>query len=203
MFATHAPPQPGWRSPLRASVGLVAALVATSALAACTGDDKKETGGDPPSAPPASAPVQVTVTKVAGTLRMPARTALSQDVAAVLQEYVDEAFLGDFPRADFANAFSTFTPGAAKVADKEAELITGAAYSEAESAGAETLTADLSVLAPRGKPAGVTATVRFVFDYDDDSVTYAGRLLLTPQKGTWRIFGYDLTRDDQATGASQ
>jgi len=187
------------------SIGLASALLAMSALSACTSDDgdQEDSGAVEPQTPAATATaLDVQVARVAGSLKQAKRDRLAADVEATIQQYVDDAFLGDYPRSDFAGAFSTFTRGAAEEAARDAELISGAAYSGAESATADALQARLSVLAPGGRAAGVTAKVRFAFDYDETRVTYSGRLLLTPAQGTWRIFGYDLKRDDQPTGAT-
>jgi hypothetical protein len=189
---------------LRLLAGLAAVLLSVS-LTACTGGDDKEEGGAPPVQAPTAAvaaQLEVKVARIAGRLARAKRHRLSASVGATLQQYVDQAFLGDFPRSDFGAAFATFTRGAAIEAKRDRGLISGAAYSAAESAKAKTLRARLFVLAPRGRSAGVTAKVRFAFVYDDTRVTYAGRLLLTPIKGRWRIFGYDLTRNDQPTGAT-
>jgi hypothetical protein len=204
MSASIAPSRVPSRRRLRLLAGLAAVLLSVS-LTACTGGDDKEKGSAPtpqPSPSVATAKLDVEVARIAGRLPRAKRQRLANTVGATLQRYVDQAFLGEFPRSDFDGAFSTFTRGAAKEAKGDAGLITGAAYSAAESAKAKTLQARLFVLAPRGRSAGATAKVRFTFVYDDTRVTYAGQLLLTPIKGHWRIFGYDLTRNDQPTGAT-
>jgi hypothetical protein len=189
----------------------VAAAAATAAqlagaLTACTHADTKKDAGvapNPPEATASTATLNVKVARVAGTLRKPARTKLADSVKATLQEYVDDAFLGDYPRSDFADAFSSFTAGAAKQARKDTDLVSAAPYKASQAVDAQKLAAELTVFSPGGTPAGVTAKVRFGFDVDGTPVTYAGRLLLTKEKGAWRIFGYDLRRNDQASGASQ
>jgi hypothetical protein len=135
------------------------------------------------------------VTDVAGTLKPAARSKVAHQVGKSLHEYADDAFLGDYPRADFGTAFASFTPGAARSAQHDRDLLTGAAFQQAESVTATRLTAKVSVLAPRGRVAGATARVRFALDVDGTPVTVTGRLLLTPEKRGWRIFGYDLSSD--------
>jgi len=198
-----APPDPLRPPLLRVSAGLATAVLLAATAAGCTGDDDEpKEGGTTSDAQQTSASMQVAVTRVAGTLKGSARTALSGKVAPLLQEYVDNALLGDYPRADFAQAFSTFTKGAAKQAAGDADLLTGADFATAESVRAKKLTAKLSVFAPGGKVAGATARIHFVLDVDGAEVTVAGRLLLTPQRGTWRIFGYDVHRSDLAGTAA-
>jgi len=205
MSRSIAPPDP-LRPPLhRVSAGLASAVLLAATAAACTGgDEEPDESGNNSSASPTSAPVEVAVTRVAGTLGGPARTELSEKVTPLLQEYAENALLGTYPRADFSQAFSTFTKGAAKQAAGDADLLTGADFAEAESVFAKKLTAKLSVFAPGGKVAGATARIRFVLDVDGAPVTVAGRLLLTPQQGAWRIFGYDVHRTGVAgTAASE
>jgi hypothetical protein len=186
---------------LRASAGLATALLLASTTAACT-DDKKADDPTGPDASPVSVPLEVSVTRVAGTLGAAARGNLEELVTAPLQEYVDNALLGDYPRTDFVDAYSSFTSGAAAQAERDAALLTGAGFAEAESVTAQQLTARLSVLAPDGKVAGATARIRFVLDVDGQPVTLAGRLVLTREKGEWRIFGYDVHRNDLAGGGA-
>jgi hypothetical protein len=59
-----------------------------------------------------------------------------------------------------------------------------------------TITVD--VLAPHGRPAGATARVVLVFTttgHTSQRVVVRGRLFLSPDPhGTWRVFGYDVTK---------
>jgi hypothetical protein len=132
-------------------------------------------------------------------------------VGRTLGDYVEGAFLaGAYPRSGFAGSLrSSFTPGAARRARVDVALLTN------RTLGATTRwvravrrTAYLSVLAPRGIPAGVTAAVDLVLLVDRGDrvaqrVRLRGRLLLTPAgAGRWRIFGYDLTRTQGPAGAT-
>ena len=187
----------------------VAALVLSSVLlvtaTACTEDPRpaaQEERRGPRAAP--SAPVKVKVTRVSGRLSVKERRALADRVRPTLQGYVDAAFLaGDYPRSSFDGSFRTFTSGAAAAARRDQDLLTNKRLGPTtRSVRAARRTAYLSVLAPHGKVAGVTAAVdlSFVVERGDKTaqrVRLAGRLLLTRQKsGRWAVFGYHLNRAD-------
>lgn len=153
---------------------------------------------------PPSAPFRVVVTRVSGKLTEKERTALAADVRRVLSEYVDAAFLGgSYPRSDFTDSFTTFTPGAARTARRDRELLTNQRLGPStESVRAVRRTAYLSVLAPSEVAAGVTAKVNLDLVVrrskgPSERVRLEGRLLLTRNaENGWSIFGYDLSRSD-------
>src|SRR5262245_66674765 len=104
-----------------ATTALAGAILMASTVTACSGDKPEKEGSAAPEPTPtptaaASAPVHVQVTRVAGSLRPAQRAKLAGQLEAPLQAYVDDAFLGDYPRTDFADAFASFTPGAARTA---------------------------------------------------------------------------------------
>lgn len=176
-----------------AALGLVG-VVLTATAVGCTGGDDEETGDDtsPTATPsaPAAVSLKVSVQRVAGDLNKKSRQRVLRGVTDTLQKYVDGAFLGDYPHGEFALA--RFTEGAEQRGIRDLDLLTGRAFREADTVTARQLKAQLAVLAPQGRPAGATAQIRFALDVDGRSVVVTGRLLLTPQKGTWRIFGYDV-----------
>lgn len=154
-------------------------------------------------APPESVPLKVVVTRVLGKLPHSSRPALEANVGKAVSSYVDAAFLsGDYPRSAFGDSFSSFTPGAAKDARRDEDLLTNHELGPTTTAVRATRrTAYLSVLAPYKVAAGVTAKVDLVFvvdrgDQPAQRVRLAGRLLLTrgSSGGGWSIFGYDLHR---------
>ena len=197
--------------------GLVAAVTAVTLLGgatACTGGSKasgaKGDSSESPSAQPHSAPFQVEVTHVAGKLSKQRRTALAKQVRSTLTAYVDAAFLrADYPRSDFGDAFGTFTAGAAHDARGDQVLLTNRSLGGSTTSVAAThRTAYLSVLAPKQRPAGVTAAVDLTFvvdrgDQQAQQVHLKGRLLMThSEKGRWSIFGYDLSRSQTPKSTS-
>jgi hypothetical protein len=197
------------RRPTRC-VGAVLGLALVLATTACTDEQKPDAAPSPSpsttSAAPAprSAPFTVRVTRVHGNLAKKDRPALEANVGSVVRRYVDAAFLaGDYPRGDFANAFSTFTSGAARKARRDRGLLTNARFGPTtESVRALRRAAYLSVLAPYDVAAGVTAKVDLLFlvdrgDRPAERVRLTGRLMLGRDKTNgWKIFGYDLARSD-------
>ena len=191
-----------------------AALVAAAALvggctdhsgpaarpSAAASSTAPSTASTPPA--PESVPFKVVVTRVSGKLPDRSRPALEANVRKALSAYVDGAFLaGDYPRTDFRAAFGVFTPGAARDARRDQDLLTNRRLGPStESVRATRRTAYLSVLAPYKVAAGVTAKVNLVFvvergDRTAQRVRLAGRLLLTRDKSNgWSVFGYDLHR---------
>src|SRR3954447_11185276 len=188
-----------------------AALAAAAALAVggCGGDSST------PSAPPTTgsssgAPEVATVVsidKVAGTGKTSYRQrfhahakTLSHDVGEAVDAWFDGGFLGvDYPTSDYPDAFRSFTAQAQQDAVGQKVLMTTGPLGERID-GVTTLkrSVDLDVLAPQGRPAGVTA--RFVLRFATTGqvtkkVTVTGRLFLTQVAGgPWRIFGYDVAK---------
>ena len=216
------------KPPLRTSLARSGLVLLTSAAlltaaAGCTDDDGPVGGpvGRPrrarprrprrPTPVPDSVPLKVVVTRVSGRLPAASRPALEANVGRTVSAYVDAAFLGgDYPRSDFSGSFGAFTPGAAKDARRDQDLLTNAAFGPSTaSVRATRRTAYLSVLAPYKVAAGVTAKVDLVFlvdrgDQPAQRVRLAGRLLLTraAEDGQWAVFGYDLHRSVTPRSAS-
>jgi hypothetical protein len=190
-------------------------LALTCATAACTADP--DPGEQPSSsttasssAPPApSVPLRTKVTHVAGKLPAKDRRRLSVNVGRTISAYADAAFLdGHYPRSTFGSSFGAFTRGAAARARHDVSMLTNQPLgATTRSVRATRRTAFLSVLAPRGKVAGVTAAVDLVFRVDRGDaagrrVHLKGRLLLTPtRRGTWAVFGYELSRSSTPVGS--
>jgi hypothetical protein len=205
-------------TPVRRAAGLLLGLLLLVTTVGCTGDGPEPERPRPsPSTPaptaaptPRSVPWRVQVTHVAGELRAPGRRALAVRVGRTISAYVDAAFLrGDYPRSDFADAFGSFTSGAARLARRDQALLTNRTLGPTtRSVRATRRTAYLSVLAPRRAVAGVTAAVDLVLVVDrgtraDQRVRVQGRLLLTRDtRGRWRIFGYDVRWSQTPAGGA-
>ena len=122
-------------------------------------------------------------------------------VTAVVDPWFDDAFLGDFPRSDFADAFAAFTKGAAADAQRDLDILSNAGIADQiDSATATNRRVRLDVFAPEGHPRGVTAN--FVLDFDttgdlEEHLRVHGALYLTKDKGEWKVFGYDVDEAEQ------
>jgi hypothetical protein len=117
-------------------------------------------------------------------------------VTAAVDPWFDAAFLGEFPRDDYADAFAGFTRGAAEDAQRDLDLLSNAGIADQiESATATKRRVRVDVFAYQGHPKGATA--HFVLDFTTEgelaeSLQVRGDLYLTKVKGEWKIFGYDV-----------
>jgi hypothetical protein len=206
------PPRTRPATPRRAAA---AALLAAAglAVAGCSGSDSSSSSpaaaassSTKPSEAPAMA-TKVTIGNVAGVLRRPFRKTfaqhrpiLSKQVGAAVDRWLDGGFVGvDYPRPDFPTAFASFTPAAKSQARHQRRLLTNWKWRhDIDGVTTKQRSVALDVLAPHGRPAGVTARVRLVFTTKGDvhkRVTVAGRLFLAPDhRHHWRIFGYDVAK---------
>ena len=150
---------------------------------------------------------RVVIGSVAGDVRggarqrfAAARPALEKSVGQAVDTWLDGGFVGvTYPRDTFPTAFTSFTPDARKDAERDKALLTLWGYRHRID-GVTTTHRKIvvDVLAPRGKPAAATARVDLRFTTSGDvagPVEVTGRLFLTPTAaGTWRIFGYDVSK---------
>jgi hypothetical protein len=189
----------------RGTVSALAAVLACGiALTGCSGkSDDKPTGGGAtstpsPSAAPAAVTTQAAVAKVTGQLGAAGRVALAAAITKVVDGWLDGAYLGDFPRADYKTAFAGFTPGAAGKAQRDLKLMTNAAISDRiTTAEATKRSISLDVLSIKQRPVGVTATVDLTFETTGalaGAQRITGTVDLTPDRSGWQIFGFDISR---------
>ncbi len=181
------------------------AIVCAAALllGACSGDDEDPS---PPSDPSGSAaggqavPIQAGVGEVSGRLKADAASAAVNEIAPVVDGWFEAAYVGgEFPRADFADAFPGFTEGGARDAEQDAGLMTNREIgADVDSVTADLKKVDVDLLAADRKAAGATARFTLVFTTTGTyakEVTVKGQLFLTPDaQDAWRVFGYDVTR---------
>jgi hypothetical protein len=191
--------RPG-RAPGRARTARAAGTIALlAALAACTGGSDGTT--DPSSSPEAeedSSWSAATFSAVSGTLDEAGQATLSEEIAEVVDGWLQGAYLGDFPRADFAPAFESFTKGARTKALEDSALTTSSALSDRiESAEATSRELVLDVMAIGNKAIGVSADVALEFETTGtlaSTQTVNATLDLTQRRGRWSVFGYTITK---------
>ncbi len=181
---------------------------AVLALSGCGGSDSSTPSAAPTtgSSSPEVATV-VSIDKVAGTGKASYHQtfhahakALSHDVGHAVDAWFDGGFLAvGYPTSDYPDAFTTFTAQAKQDAmGQKALMTTGPLGDRIDGVTTLKRSVSLDVLAPRGRPAGVTA--RFVLRFATTGqvtkkVTVTGRLFLTQVAGgAWRIFGYDVAK---------
>jgi hypothetical protein len=185
---------------VRAGVaGVAGAVVAVAALAAgcSTGSPPEE--DRTPSAESAALRVQT----VSGAERLDeqTRTEIEGEIGDALSDYVFEAFLGEFPRQRFVQAFESFTSFAAREATADIRKLTADSVRDATAVRATELDARLSLLTRGGTVHAGSADVHFSFeatmpDGSTRPLVLDGRFLLDGESGTWAIFGYDVTFDN-------
>lgn len=189
--------------PSRPLAGALAAVLLLTA--ACSGDEPEGEPDAPASRTTTAAepPLETTATvgQVVGKLGKKKQKHLVSKVTAMVDRWFDEAYLaGEYPRDDFGDAFSVFTDDAAKLAEKQARLMSNAELGEGvDAVRATKRRVRVDVLAPEGRPAGVTARFRLVMVLSGDEERkeeVVGRLMLTKTGKGWQVFGYDVRRGE-------
>lgn len=194
--------QPLGRGPAAATVAVLSVMLVLGA--GCSGGS----GEDEPSvrvtslAPTAEPPVstQVVAGKLRGTLTKAGRQAAVQDVAEVVDTWIDQAWVeGPWPR-EVDGVWETFTPGAARLAKADASMTSAAGFGpEAEAVRATKRRVKVDLLGRRLEPVGATARISVHLEVspveapdEPRDVRLRGRVMLTPTEGGWKIFGYEL-----------
>jgi len=173
-----------------------AVLLVSVALGGCTAEQP-----DRPIAQSSAESVALRVRTLHGdtNLTPDARAEAEGAVGDVLSDYVVRAFLGDYPREDFARAFESFTGNLVRDASRDLDQLTANRFREAEAVRATRLGADLSFVVQDSDIIGATASVRFAFEAtvngEERTMSLRGRLMLVEDDGAWSVFGYDLATD--------
>lgn len=190
----------------RAALTAVTVLLALAATGCSdegdgTAPETSEASPDAPAGEPDAlgVPTSATVRKVIGRLSTQAREQVRDRVVAAVDAWFDAAYVaGDYPRKDFADAFPTFTPGAAARARGDLALMSNAGVGESvDSVRVRAREVEIDVLVHEGRPAAATVAFRLGLAMTGDverNDRVRGRLLLTCTGDQWRIFGYDVER---------
>jgi hypothetical protein len=124
------------------------------------------------------------VTRVAGHLSDVRRERVARRAGATVEDYLAGAF------AAGGHPFAGFVPGLRRAARSDEAVLRGA-----DAVGVTRAAVWFAVAAPHGRAVGLTA--RVAVDLPSDSgpaSSVTGRLLLTKERGAWRVFGYDVAR---------
>jgi hypothetical protein len=192
----------------RAAAALVIVAPVTGG---CSGGDAEKPRTAPSDSASASASVATTPPAVTtdvewgelvGRISAAKRQQLAGDVQKVVDGWIDAAYLaGDYPRTDFTRSWPGFTPGAALEARRDANLTSNRDIGASiDGVQAQRRAVTLDVVSAGRRPVGVTAHVALRFTTagaTPQTVRVAGRLLLTPTRQGWQIFGYDVRKDAQ------
>ncbi|WP_435771220.1 hypothetical protein [Nocardioides sp. SYSU DS0651] len=196
-------PAPPGEAPGRPRLLAVAAVLLL-ALTGCTGDGEGSGGGG--GGPAAGADTSVRTNAKLGEVRGPLTKGrarkVTAEVTAVVERWSDAAYGGDYPRDDFGAAYEEFTKEARALARKQPGIMSNARIgSDVESVEMVQRVVRVDLVAPRGRPAGATARFRLELATSggaERTDVVSGRLLLTPARGGWRVFGFDVQREEGA-----
>lgn len=191
---------------------VAAVLTCGLLLAGCSGGSDHKPGAGGSASPTADAggtdqtSAAATLDHLTGRLGPARRDALVEAVTRVVDGWLDGAYLGDFPRSDYAAAFAGFTTGAAAKAQGDLAMMTNSDISDRiEKATATRRSISLDVLAIKQKPVGVTATIDLAFETTGalaGAQEVTGTLDLTPDGDGWKIFGFQISRTPAAPAAT-
>lgn len=194
------------RSRLLRTLAVLGVVVVTSAafIGGCNDDPSSPEGREPGDSSGSAGSIEppvttkTTVGRVIGTLGKKQKELMKTDVSAVVDEFFDNAYLGEFPRTSFDKAYAAFTRGAADDAVRDADLLSNADIADQiDQATSTKRRVSLDVLAVKGKAQGVTASFTLDFDTTGElelSERVKGKLLLTKGGDGWQVFGYDVMR---------
>lgn len=192
-------------------------LLALFVGAACSGDDggdgaggggtsTEENPGGTTRARAVALDAQLGV--ITGRINVQRRRAVLARVSTVVDRWFEAAYLaGEYPRTDFSRAFPGFTPGAVRLARKDAAILSNKAIGRrVDEVVAQRKSVRVDVLSPRGFARAATARVELVFTTEGDlrrRYVVHGRLMLTRHpSGLWKVFGYDVRRTDRPVGGA-
>ncbi len=190
--------QPRW--PRAAGAVALSATLALG-LASCSGDDPDaddDAGGSDTSSGAPALRTTASAGTVVGALKGTRREQLVARVGNVVDGWIEGAYLGDYPRTDFSDAFAGFTPGAAADARRDGGLMSNKAIGkDVDQVVATRRKLVVDTLAVEGR--AVSATARFVLAMEVEGEIrrkerVSGRLFMTYADGAWRVFGYDVAR---------
>ena len=195
------------RSRLLRPLAVLGAVLVTSVafVGGCSSDEPSTPAAKEPNEPVGSTPAaerqistKATVGRVIGKLGETQKARMTADVSAVVDEFFDNAYLGDFPRSSFGKAYASFTQGARADAERDADLLSNTEIADQiDLATGTKRRVALDVLAVKGKPQGVTA--RFTLDFEtagelERVERVKGYLLLADEGQGWKVFGYSVIR---------
>ena len=187
----------------RSSAGSLLALALVLGAGGCdSGDDiagNGDAGESDHGTDAQEVSTMVTLQNVGKQFNAAHRARVKDGVTAVIDPWLEGAFLGDFPREGYTPAFVGFSKGAAEDAERDLDLLSNQSIADQiDTATATKRRVRLDVFAPEGRARGVTA--HFVLEFTtagdlEESLRVRGDLYLAKELGEWKIFGYDI---DQA-----
>lgn len=184
----------------RLAAAPVLALVIAVALAGCSGDDEGPDEAGSPGETGSALETDARLGAIRGPITDKRADKVLSDVTAVVERWSDQGYGGDYPRDDFAAAFGEFTKDARALASKQPAIMSNAQVGgDVEAVDLLKRVVRVDVAAPKGKAAGATARIRLKVSLSggvERTDVVSGRLLLTPTKDGWKVFGFDVRRGE-------
>jgi hypothetical protein len=187
---------------LALTVALVAGGCSSDGPSAGPGPGTTETVTTTSVSGPAPLTTRAEVGTVVGRLPGTRRKAVRVQVTDVLDRWWDAAYVGgEYPRTDFGR-YPGFTPGAARRATYDRDLMSNADIGERVVSVTPLMRrARLDLLAVDRRVRSVTARFDLRMRVDlagadapSRRLQVRGRVFLTRQAAGWRVFGYDVTK---------
>lgn len=155
--------------------------------------------GEPSEAPTLEVEPVTRSGNIVGRFPRKDRARVEKAISARAVRFLNAAYLaGDYPRADFRDAYPGFTGGAAKVARKDRALLTNQPIgTRIDDVTPTSIGVKVDLLAVNKHAVAATAHVALAFRTAgkvQKRIRVQGRLLLTKKDGRWKIFGYDLSK---------
>ncbi|TIC88789.1 hypothetical protein E8D34_03780 [Nocardioides sp. GY 10113] len=187
------------RSPRRTTSAAAAVIAALMPLTAACSDDAApaaQTTPTPVTAEPTPFSVRADVGNVTGRLGRSDRREVLRDVREVVADWMEAAYVETGSAVDLGTAFADFTPQAAASAKRQRALLTNAALASADGVEVRPAVVKVDVLAPGGEVAAATARFRVVLQREGAKrqEKVVGRLMLSPVKKGWKVFGFTVER---------
>lgn len=200
-------------APRPGRTALVWPLVLLLLVAGCSGDadppdpeaSSSESLLEPSDAPTLAVEPVVAPGRIVGRLPRADRRRVEKSVSRVVVGWLDAAYLaGDYPRRGFRDSFPGFTPGARAVAQRDLVLMTNRGIgTRVDSVSPSAIRVRVDLLAVAKRAVAATAHVALKFRTEGQvSRRYrvSGRLMLTRQDGSWRVFAYDVAKSHSESG---
>lgn len=191
----------GFVLPARVLPALVAALLAAVlGLAGCSSDDGETPKGDGDRSGAAEVTTNARLGRVRGKLGKAREAKVLADVTTVVEHWSDAAYDGA-GSSDPKGAFGAFTGDARALAAKQTALSNGQVKGDVGDAAITRRVVRVDVIAAGGRPVGATARISLTVELPglDRADRIRGRLMLTPAKGGWKVFGFDVRRGEGAS----
>lgn len=201
--------------PVRRISAAGVATILVLALVSCSGDSQEATPEPTKPTKPVEtstqapttltrpdAPLQVGIKQLTGRYPHKQRARLRHSLAKPVASWMRGGFLGHYPRGNFSQAFTDWTPQAKKLGRKHRRFTTNAAVGrKTVAAVADRRRARLYVFAHSDVTGGATARVLLRLTTEQRSgrlrhFVVKGDLYLTRDGGHWRVFGFDLDRTE-------